>query len=415
MGEVRRMPPRNGGQKPYREPRNRRPETPEAGRPSQRRGLRLKQQRLRPARGQYDFPTLFLVLALVLIGNVMVFSSSYYYCLTNPDKFSSMYYFLARQMRWSLVGLVAMGVAMNFDYHKLRRLAAPGYVLSLLLLLLLWTPLGISENGSKRWLGYGSLRFQPSEVAKIAVVLFLAHYILSHKGILNTFKGYVKCMVVLLIPTGLIALSNLSTAIIVLITGMVVIFVASPKFWYFPATVAPVAGLGLLMVKLPKFAYRMRRITAWKDPFSDPTDTGYQIVQSLYAVASGGLFGLGLGQSRQKTFIPESYNDIIFAIICEELGLVGAVLVIVLFALLVWRGARTAIRAADMYGSLVASGIIGMIGIQALINMAVVTNTIPNTGVPLPFISYGGTSLVFLLLSMGILLNISRYQRGKAA
>ena len=165
---------------------------------------------------------------------------------------------------------------------------------------------------------------------------------------------------------------------------------------------------------LPQFKYRMGRITAWLDPWADPTGGGYQIIQSLYAVASGGLFGLGLGQSRQKTFVPEAYNDIIYAIICEELGLVGAFIVLALFGVLIWRGVKIALECRDMYGCLAAAGITAMIAVQALINMAVVTNTIPNTGVPLPFISYGGTSLLITMISMGILLNISRNCRRKS-
>ncbi len=167
----------------------------------------------------------------------------------------------------------------------------------------------------------------------------------------------------------------------------------------------------ILMVKLPQFAYRQGRLNIWKDPFSDPMHDGYQTIQSLYAVASGGLFGLGLGQSRQKTFIPEAHNDIIFAIICEELGLVGAAIIVAVFIVLIWRGIKIALSAVDLFSCLVATGIVTMIGVQVFLNVAVVTNTIPNTGVPLPFISYGGSSLLFTMIAMGILLNISRYSK----
>lgn len=388
MGEVRRM---------YREEPVARPA------PAKKSGGQRKRQ-------HYDFPMLFIIILLVMFGNVMIFSSSYYYCLTNPQLYSSMYYFLFRQLRWSIVGLAVMIFVMNFDYRILRRLSFPGYVVSNILLVLVQL-IGTEEKGSKRWLGYGPIQFQPSEVAKICVILFLAHYILTHKDILKTFKGFVQCMVILMIPVVLIGVANLSTAIIVLGFGIMMIFVASPKIWYFVAAGVPLCGLGGIAVTLPMFRYRFKRITAWLDPFSDMTDSGYQIIQSLYAVASGGLFGLGLGQSRQKTFVPEAYNDIIFAIICEELGMVGAFIVIALFAILVWRGIKIAMNAQDMYGCLVAVGVVSMIAIQALINIAVVTNTIPNTGVPLPFISYGGTSLVFTMAAMGIVLNISRYQK----
>lgn len=215
------------------------------------------------------------------------------------------------------------------------------------------------------------------------------------------------------VPAGLIAISNFSTAIVVTAIGGTMLFVASPKIWYFVVAIVPVGVAGGIAVSLPQFGYRISRIKIWRDPFSDPIGKGYQTIQSLYAIASGGLFGLGLGQSRQKTFIPESYNDIIFAIICEELGMVGAALIILLFAVLIWRGVKIALNAIDMFGCLVAIGITSMIGFQAIINIAVVTNTIPNTGQPLPFISYGGTSLLFTMAAMGILLNISKYQKTK--
>ena len=253
--------------------------------------------------------------------------------------------------------------------------------------------------------------FQPSEVAKISVILFLALYICTHKDCLKDLRGFFRCLGILSVPVGLIAISNFSTAIVVMAIGCTMLFVASPKIWYFVAAAVPVSLAGVFAVALPSVRYRLSRIQIWLDPFSDPTVKGYQIIQSLYAVASGGLFGLGLGQSRQKTFIPEAYNDIIFAIICEELGMVGAALVIVLFALLIWRGIKIALNSQDMFGCLVASGITALIAFQSIINIAVVTNTIPNTGQPLPFISYGGTSLVFTMGMMGILLNISRYQK----
>ena len=223
--------------------------------------------------------------------------------------------------------------------------------------------------------------------------------------------GFVKACLVLGIPVGLIALTNFSTALLLLLVGLTMLFIASPKIWYFVAGGLALIPIGAILIIPEKFRYRLKRITTWLDPWSDPTDSGFQTIQSLYAVASGGLFGVGLGQSRQKSFIPEAHNDIIFAIICEELGLIGAALVVVLFAVLVWRGIRIAINARDNFGMLVATGISATIAFQSLINIGVVTNTIPNTGQPLPFISYGGTSLVFTMGMMGILLNISKYPK----
>ena len=222
----------------------------------------------------------------------------------------------------------------------------------------------------------------------------------------SSIKELVICSLPLLIAVALIATQNLSTGIVVGAVGIAIMFVASNNSKNFIILgIFAVLAVAVFIIIEP---YRLDRVIGWLDPWSDPTDKGYQIIQSLYAVASGGLFGLGIGQSRQKTFIPESYNDIIFAIICEELGLVGAIVIIILFALLIWRGLHIAMNAKDKYSSYVATGITTMIAVQVIINIAVVTNTIPNTGMPMPFISYGGTSLVVTMASMGLMLNISR-------
>ncbi|MCQ4727223.1 putative lipid II flippase FtsW [Anaerotignum faecicola] len=364
--------------------------------------------------GKFDFTLFLVVLLLMLFGIVMVFSSSYYYALTNSNFNNDMYYFVKRQIMWSGLGICAMIFLMNFPYRIIKNFTFIAYIFAIACLILVLI-VGIEGNGSKRWLGIPntSIGFQPSEVAKIVVILYLSNYISSHKGILGTVKGFIKCCVILFVPVVLIAVENLSTAIVVTGIGVCILFVASPKVWYFFAAAVPVGILGVAAVTMPKFAYRFDRIKYWLDPFSDPTDKGFQIIQSLYAVASGGFFGLGIGQSRQKTYVPEPYNDIIFAIICEELGMFGAAVVILLFAILVCRGIKIAMNAEDTFGSLCATGITALIGIQAIINIAVATNTMPNTGMALPFISYGGSGMVFTLSSMGILLNISRYQRGR--
>mgnify|MGYP000521191935 CR=1 FL=1 len=332
----------------------------------------------------YDFTVLFIVLILVLFGVVMIFSSSYYYTMTTERFHNDMFYFLKRQSLWAVLGIVAMVGMMHIPYTLWRRFAKLAYWLSNLFLLAL-PFVGTEAGGQKRWLGIGSLSFQPSEFTKIAVILFLSSYVIEHRKELANLKGFLKACCVLLLPVALIAISNFSSALLV----------------------------GLMGVAIPKFRYRLTRIKTWLDPWADPTGDGFQTIQSLYALASGGLFGLGLGQSRQKTFIPEAYNDIIFAIICEELGIVGAALVILLFAVLIWRGIRIAMNAKDSYGMLVATGITAVIAFQSIINIGVVTNTIPNTGQPLPFISYGGTSLLFLMAMVGMLLNISRYPKDR--
>ena len=360
----------------------------------------------------FDITLLFVIILLLLFGLVMVFSSSYYYTLTRAKFNNDMYYFVKRQAVWTVLGVIAMTFFANFPYKFLRRFTLPLYAFTNVCLILVLI-IGQDVNGSKRWLGVGPIGFQPSEVAKIAVIMFLSHYIVTHKGILNTTKGFIRCCVVLLVPVVLVAVENLSTAIVIAGIGMAILFVASPKIWYFVmAGVAAVLG-GTVAIMLPQFSYRFDRVKYWLNPFLDPDDKGYQIIQSLYAVASGGLFGLGLGQSRQKTYVPEPYNDIIFAIICEELGMVGAAIVIILFVVLIWRGIKIAMNSDDLYGCLVAVGIVALIGIQVIINIAVATNSMPNTGMALPFISYGGSGLLFTLAAMGILLNISKYGRNR--
>ena len=358
--------------------------------------------------GGYDFTVLFIVLTLVLFGVVMIFSSSYYYTMTSAKYEYDMFYFLKKQSLWAVLGIIAMFVAMRVPNYLIKKAAVPAYCLAIIFQLLL-PVVGIEANGQKRWLGIGPLSFQPSEFTKVAVILFLSSYVIAHKKELGNFKGFGKACIFLLIPVGLIASNNLSSATLVGLVGATILFVASPRVWYFGAGAGIVGLLGAVAVLA--FPYRIGRIKTWLDPWADPTGAGFQTIQSLYAVASGGLFGLGLGQSRQKTFIPEAYNDIIFAIICEELGLVGAALVIILFAVLIWRGIKIAMNAKDPFRMYVATGITAVFAFQSIINIGVVTNTIPNTGQPLPFVSYGGTSLLFLMGMVGILLNISRYPK----
>lgn len=360
--------------------------------------------------GTYDFSVLLTVMLLALFGIIMVFSSSYY-TTGNSAKYSyDMYYFLKRHVIWAFIGFMSLIFMNNFNYEHLKKYSLFIYITSNFLLLLV-IAIGTSINGAKRWIQLGPISIQPSEIAKISLILYLSYFISNHKKLLNTWRGFFTCSAIVLVPTILAGIENMSTALVIAAVGMSIIFIASPKLRYFVlAAIGGVSGITAMLLFGEQF--RMARFQAWKDPFSDPRGIGYQIIQALYAIASGGLFGLGLGQSRQKLgYIPEGHNDIIFAIICEELGLFGASILILLFIILIWRGVTIAINSIDLFGCLISTGITVMIAIQVIINIGVVTNTFPNTGIPLPFISYGGTSLLFMMTSIGVLLNISRYYK----
>lgn len=353
-----------------------------------------------------DYPIMFITLLLVCIGIVMVFSASFYYA---QQKFDDSYYFFKRQSLWAIVGLFGMLFMSNFDYKKLKKFSKLLLFLSFLLLVAVLL-FGTERNNAKRWLYIGPISIQPSEIAKLAIIVYLADILsVDRKRAKSFWKGIIPSILVMGIFFFLIMKQpNMSTAVILAMLTFVMLFLAGARIWHLVILVSTGAIGGVALIK--DATYRLKRILAFRDPWSDPKDTGYQTIQSLYSLGSGGWFGMGLGASRQKfLYLPYSETDFIFSIIGEELGFVGATLIIVLFLGLIWRGVRIAITAPDLFGTLLASGIIAMIGIQVMLNIAVVTNTIPPTGVPLPFISYGGSSLFLFMSSIGVLLNISKY------
>ena len=355
----------------------------------------------------FDYSLLFIIIFLICFGLVMLYSTSAYDAqLTFKDPT----HYLKRQGMAFCLGLAIMFVLSRIDYRYWKKLGGVAYLVAIALCTLVLIPgIGIEHNYSRRWLGIpnSSLEFQPSEFAKLAVIMFLASMICRFPKKMSKFSTVVKVMLFILPLFALIAYNNLSTAIIVMGIGVAMIFVASPKYLQF-VIVGAVGVLGIvLFLVLPSAGYRGERVEMWLHP--ENYAKGYQTLQGLYAIGSGGLFGKGLGNSMQKLgFVPEAPNDMIFSIICEELGLFGAICVILLFLLLIWRFMVIANNARDLYGALLVTGILAHIAIQVILNIAVVTNSIPNTGVTLPFISYGGTSVVFLMAEMGLALSVSR-------
>jgi cell division protein FtsW len=355
-----------------------------------------------------DFTLLITVLILLAIGVAMVFSAS---SISSQVKLDDKYYYLKSQGSYALLGIVVMLFLSKFNYKILAKFAPALIVISLLALVLVFVPgIGFEANGAWRWIRIGPIPMQPSELAKFSMILFMAMSISNKKEKIRTFfQGVVPYVVLMGIFCILIILEpNKSMAIIFVLITFTVLFCAGAKLWHLAIWGAPLIPAGAFI--LMKDKYSLLRITSYMDPWSDPLKSGYQAIQSLLALGSGGIFGLGLGNSRQKFFyIPEPQNDFIFAIIGEELGFIGTFAILVLFLLLIWRGIRIAIHAPDTFGCLLATGIVAMVGIQVILNIAVATVSIPTTGVSLPFISSGGTSLIFVMANMGILLNISKH------
>ncbi len=355
-----------------------------------------------------DYPILFMTVLLVAIGIVMVFSASFYYA---QQRFGNSYYFFIRQCMWACVGFVGMFIMTHFDYWKLEKFAFPFLAVSFGLLVAVLF-FGVELNGATRWLNIAGISVQPSEIAKFSLIVFFAASMSKRRDKLkHFFSGFMPYLLIAGVFAGLIMLQpNMSTAASLVMLTFVMLFVAGAPLFYLGGLAGAgfAAGVALIMSS----EYRYNRFMAFRNPWADPLDTGYQVIQSLYSLGSGGLFGMGLGESRQKyLYLPYAETDFIFAIIGEELGFIGAALLILIFLVLIWRGLKIAISAPDLFGCLLATGVISVIAIQTIINIAVVTGSMPPTGLPLPFISFGGSSLAFFLASIGVLLNISKYSK----
>ena len=380
---------------------------------AQRNSSRRRQQK---TESFMDYSLLFIVLFLLGFGMVMVFSTSSYEA--NLDYGDSTHY-LKQQLFATILGLVVMIVVSNIPYHFWERFAALAYIVSAVLILLI-IPFGHEAGGATRWLYIGPISLQVAEVAKVGMILFLASLICTMGKRIRTRKGF---WTVLLVPAPIAVMiwqitNNLSSAIIIMGIAVLMLFVSCPDYKCFILLgLATLAGAAVVVFAVVQMAqsqadsvnFRGARILAWLDPEAYASGKGFQTLQALYAIGSGGVLGKGLGQSMQKRgFLPEAQNDMIFSIICEELGLFGGIAVIVMFLLLIWRLMIVANNAPDLFGALLVVGVMGHIAIQVILNIAVVTNTIPNTGISLPFISYGGSSVMFLLIEIGLVLSVAK-------
>lgn len=363
-----------------------------------------------------DFGMLITIIILLCAGIVMVASASSYYALSN---YNNSNYFLVRQLFFGIIGFIFMIIISSIDYKRYKKWGYLFYIICLVLLVLVLTPLGQTRNGAKRWLGFGALVFQPSEIMKIGLVIGMSTYLSLNYKKLTSFKGYIiPILMLFLVVIVMFMQKHLSGTIVMFVAACSIIFVSGIKVKarYIIAGIIAAAAMLAVFIFMPSGdstessgSFRLDRIVSFLNPEEDIKGGNWQAAQSLYAIGSGGIFGRGLGQSRQKyLWLPEAQNDFIFSVLGEELGLVGTVTVLALFSFFIYRGYRIAITARDMYGSLLATGITSAFALQILVNIAVVTCTVPVTGMPLPFFSYGGTALFINLCAMGILLNISR-------
>ncbi len=348
----------------------------------------------------FDYPLLFIVIALLCFGFIMLYSTSAY---TATLKLNDGAYYVKKQIAACLIGWFFAFCIMKVDYKFLKIFAGPAVLVSMILCVTVLFA-GVSLNNSSRWLYIGPISIQPSEIAKVSVILYLATVISNKPNYMRDFSNVMKSLAILIPLLGVVTYTNLSTGLIIAGIAFVMIFVANPsylKFLYLILILAAGAAVFVLMA-----SYRMTRFKIWLHP--EDFDEGYQTLQGLYAIGSGGLFGKGLGESTQKLFVPEANNDMIFSIICEEMGLFGAICLLIMYLVLIWRFLYIANHARDLFGSFLVIGIMTHIALQVILNVAVVTNTIPNTGITLPFVSYGGSSMVILMVEMGIALAVSK-------
>lgn len=372
--------------------------------------LRIKETKDKTKRAGMDISFLALVVILLAIGVTMVLSASFARAYFDPGgvtKGKATYYFI-RQFIFAALGVAAMIICSRLPVGFYKRFSMLVLIAAVILLMLV-PIIGTNANGAKRWIGLGAFTIQPSEIAKIGIILAFASMICARRGRMKSFRyGILPFAAILIVIVGLLVLEpHFSASIIIVAIGGVMLFLGGARLvWFIAAAVAAGGGIAVLLTMFP---YASTRITTWRDPFASTSDEGYQIVQSLYSIGSGGLTGLGLGQSRQKyLYLPEEHNDFIFSVVCEELGFIGALLILTLFALLIIRGYWIALHSTDRYGFLVAAGITTLLAIQVILNVAVVTNLVPCTGISLPFFSYGGTALLMQMAEMGIVLSISR-------
>ncbi len=362
------------------------------------------EKKMRP-RGTIDYSFMILVILLMGIGLLMLFSASYataYY-----ENRPSTYYFM-RQGVFALGGLGVMFAVANMDYRKFRALSPMLLIVSIVLLIAVLF-VGTGLYGEKRWINLGFFQFQPSEIAKLAIIFMFSSMVSVYSEKMRTFRyGVLPFVIILAIFAGLMFLEpHLSGAVLIVGVGAIIMFIGGTHWGWFAAALGTAGVAGAAAISF--LPYAQKRVQTWFDPFLDPMGDGYQIIQSLYAIGSGGAFGLGFGNSRQKyLYLPEAHNDFIFAVVCEELGFVGGMIILILFACLIIRGYWIAIHARDKFGCLLAAGISTMVALQVILNVGVVTGVLPVTGAALPFFSYGGTALMILLAEMGVVLSVSK-------
>ena len=365
-----------------------------------------KRAAAKPVKGSIDWVLVMIVLALLVFGLVMLYSASSYEA---SIKFHNPSYYVVKQLISTVIGLVVMAAVALIPHKFFEKIAILVYLVAVAAMILVKTPLGLEANGAYRWIDLKIVTVQPSEIMKVALVLVLAMLLSRYVNYLGDIKMYLIVMGLCVVAVALTVFitDDLGTGIIMFAMGFIMIFVASKKIRYLIITLVVFLAGGVSYVLLR--STKRVRVQAWLNLDKYADDIGYQITQALYAIGSGGLLGKGLGKSTQKLgFVPESENDMIFSIICEELGIIGGIILIALVALLLWRMKKIFDSAADLYGKVVVAGVAAHIAIQTFLNIAVVTNLLPNTGVPLPFISYGGTAVIFLLIEIGLVLSVSR-------